>query len=198
MRRSSHCAPRGDGTGRDGTGRTQNGRHGDTRGSPPHCTMTPQASKKKKKGNPPHRGRDGLIGGNHSRVRVLFPRLREGGKRERLEKEAVRPRRDSNPQSSDPKSDALSIRPRGHGRAAPARPARSFPAAPGRVSAGRGAALGPAEGTPEGGVSVHRHGHGGRQAGASVSAWCLLGVRSVSRHLAGATWICTSIHLPRL
>lgn len=25
-----------------------------------------------------------------------------------------RPRRDSNPQSSDPKSDALSIRPRGH------------------------------------------------------------------------------------
>ena len=30
-----------------------------------------------------------------------------------LKIEKIRPRRDSNPQSSDPKSDALSIRPRG-------------------------------------------------------------------------------------
>ena len=30
-----------------------------------------------------------------------------------LLKQNIRPRRDSNPQSSDPKSDALSIRPRG-------------------------------------------------------------------------------------
>lgn len=34
-------------------------------------------------------------------------------KKNRTEK-AQRPRRDSNPQSSDPESDALSIRPRGH------------------------------------------------------------------------------------
>ena len=31
-----------------------------------------------------------------------------------MHNEKKRPRRDSNPQSSDPKSDALSIRPRGH------------------------------------------------------------------------------------
>ena len=34
------------------------------------------------------------------------------GERKR-KKEKIRPRRESNPQSSDPKSDALSIRPRG-------------------------------------------------------------------------------------
>ncbi len=46
--------------------------------------------------------------------------IKEGGKKNKsmvgTEKKKKRPRRDSNPQSSDPKSDALSIRPRGRVR----------------------------------------------------------------------------------
>ena len=45
----------------------------------------------------------------------LYTELEQKKKKKKKEKKRVdkRPRRDSNPQSSDPKSDALSIRPRG-------------------------------------------------------------------------------------